>query len=358
MNKTIMIVDDQKLNISLLAENLSEEYIIMPATSGEAAIRLLQHKTPDIVLLDVFMPDIDGLGVLRFIKDTERLENIPVIFITGEHDSDMEEKGLALGAVDYVKKPFNITVVRVKIQNHLELKAYRDNLESLVQLRTKELEKRSQQLAASHEAIIMGMSMMSESHDNVTGEHLMRIKEYTRILTAKVSELYPEDVSPDLANKIVLFSPLHDVGKVSISDTILKKKDRLTKEEFEIMKSHTTQGAILLKKTEQFLVDGNDNDNLSVAVEIAECHHEKYDGTGYPHGLKGEEIPISARIVAIADIYDALRSIRPYKSAFSHEEVVDLIEAGHGRTSAKHFDPKVLNAFEMVKEDFSRVDYT
>lgn len=348
MNNTIMIVDDQKLNIELLAESLGDEYNIMPVISGESAIKLLRRKKPDLVLLDVSMPDIDGFEVLRFMKETEELANIPVIFVTGEHETEMEEKGLALGAVDYVKKPFNTTVVKVKVQNHIELKAYRDNLESLVQVRTR-------QLSVSREAIIMGMSLMSEIHDSVTGSHVKRIKDYTRLLARAMSELCPDLVTSDLANEIELYSPLHDVGKVAISDTILKKKGILTSEEFEVMKSHTLQGAELLRKTEEFLVDDTESVSLSVAIEIAECHHEKYDGTGYPYGLKGDDIPISARIVALADIYDALRSIRPYKEPLTHEEAVHEIYASGDRTNRRHFDPTVLKAFEIVQDEWKKI---
>lgn len=362
MNNTIMIVDDIPANIDALAGHLGVKYTIIPAIGGERAIRLLPKKKPDLVLLDVLMPGLDGFDVLQFMKGQEELSKIPVIFVTTERDPDSEARGIALGAVDYLHKPFNAAVVNAKIQNHLALKAHQDNLEEMVQQRTKLLEEnmrlleeRTRQLDASREAIIMGMSLMSDSHDKVTGAHIERIKEYTRVVAHKMTCLYPALLSPALARQIELFSPLHDVGKIAISDTILKKTGLLTPDEYEIMKTHTLEGASLLKKTTNFLADGYDGTDLNIAIEIAESHHEKYDGSGYPHGLAGDQIPLSARIVTIADVYDALRSPRPYKDALSHQTAVDIITHGDEKTSYRHFDPRVLEAFHEADEEIESV---
>jgi len=356
MDKTILIVDDMMLNIEMLSNILEEDYDIMTADSGENAIEQMQCRIPDLVLLDIYMPGMDGFEVLRFMREDKDLSTIPVIFVTGEHDENSEEKGLRMGAVDYIKKPYNALIARIKVRNHLEMKAYRDSLKSLVYMRTMQLEERTKQLAASREAIIMGMSLMSESHDKVTGSHIERIKDYTRILVQKMLTLYPDIMTPDLADQIALYSPLHDVGKISISDVILNKAGALTPEEFDTIKAHTLEGASLLRKTEAFLTDSSEAGGLSVAIEIAECHHERYDGTGYPHGMKGEDIPIAARIVSVADVYDALKSTRPYKKAFTHEEAMDIILTGDAKTKPCHFDPKVLEILQIVDSEFRGIN--
>jgi len=359
MENTVLIVDDIKINIDTLTDILRTNYSVMAAISGENAIKLLGRKKPDIVLLDLSMPGIDGFDVLQYMKEQPELMNIPVIFVTGETNEVAEEKGLELGAVDYIKKPYNSTVVRTKVRNHLELKNNRDNLELLVRERTQDLEERTNQLAASHETIIMGMSLMSEIHDKVTGDHIERIKGFTKILTDKMLNMYPDMITKHLADLVVLYSPLHDVGKVAISDTVLKKAGKLTPEEFTQMERHTINGAELLKNlikgTEHFLVKGKNAYDLRVAIEIAESHHEKYNGEGYPHKLKGDEIPLSARIVTLADIYDALRSPRQYKKEFSYEETMNIILNGDGRTNPEHFDPRVLEVLRCVHGDFEKI---
>jgi putative two-component system response regulator len=345
MKYTVLVVDDLETNTAILESILIDEYNVLVADNGENALKTIKESTPDLVLLDLYMPGMDGFEVLKIIREEEKLTNMPVLFVTGEQDSYSEERGLQLGAVDYIKKPYNPMSVLAKVRNHIDLKVYRDNLEVLVAERTRQLEK-------SHEAMIMGMSLTCEWHDEVTGEHLTRMKLFSGIVAEKMHELYPELVSVEQARMINLYSPMHDIGKVSISDSILSKKGKLTDEEFFIMQSHTTHGAELLRKTES-IMDHADR-GLQVAIDIAECHHEKYDGTGYPRRLKGEDIPIAARIVALADIYDALRSPRPYKEAFTHEEAFNIITVGDGRTMPGHFDPKVLEAFNEVQEVFKK----
>jgi putative two-component system response regulator len=345
MEYTVLIVDDMETNIDILEAILSDDYNVLIASNGEEALKIIGEASPDLVLLDLYMPGMDGFEVLETIRKDEKYDNMPVLFVTGEHDSYSEEKGLQLGAVDYIKKPYNPMSVRAKVGNHIDLKIYRDNLEVLVAERTRQLEK-------SHEAMIMGMSLTCEWHDEITGEHLTRMKLFSAITAEKMSELYPKLVSKELARLINLYSPMHDIGKVSIPDSVLGKKGKLTDEEFLKMQSHTTNGAELLRKTES-IMDHTDR-GLQVAIDIAECHHEKYDGSGYPRKLKGEDIPLSARIVALADIYDALRSPRPYKEAFTHEEAFKIITVGDGRTMPEHFDPKVLEAFNEVQEVFKK----
>ena len=346
MKQTIMIVDDAEINLIMLGEIMRSEYTILSANSGKEAIEIMKNDLPDIVLLDLNMPEMNGLDVLQHMKADPALASILVIFVTAETDTYLEEKGLDMGAVDYVHKPYNEKIIKFKVRNHLELKAYRDRLEDLVQVRT-------QQLVASHEAIITSMSLLAEQRDKVTGDHLTRIKISTSLLADKLAQVYPELLSPSDAKQIALYSPLHDVGKIAIPDAILGKPGKLTQEEFEIMKSHTSNGGNILRETNTIL-DGS-NEELQFAIEISEGHHERFDGTGYPKGLSGESIPIAARIVSLVDVYDALRNARPYKDSFTHEESHRIITVGDGRTMPEHFDPRVLKIYEMLQTELDKV---
>ena len=353
MKSTVMIIDDQFINIEMLNAILEDDYKIITAEGGREAIDILLNEKdkPDLVMLDLYMPEVDGFEVMRFIRGHQELKGIRVIFVTGEKDEDIEEKALALGAVDYIKKPFSPDITMARVRNQIDLKLYQDKLEILVAERTKQLEERSKELAAAHEAIIMGMSLMSESHDKVTGAHIGRIKKFAHMLALHMAKLFPGIMTPDQITEIAMYSPLHDVGKIAISDVILKKTGVLTQEEFAIMKAHTIYGGDLLRKTRDFLTQsGND---LQYAIDIAEGHHERYDGTGYPKGLAGENIPIAARITSLADVYDALRSPRPYKATLTHEESFKIIMEGDGRTMPSHFDPKVLQAFNDIQDVFA-----
>jgi len=341
----VVAVDDVQINLDILEAILDEEYDVTTLTSGADALAHMAESQPDLVLLDLHMPEMDGFEVLRQMRTNPSTARIPVIFVTAEQEEYSEEKGLNLGAVDYIRKPYNSDIIRIKIRNHIELKAYRDDLAGMV-------EERTHQLTAAHEAIIMGMSLLSESRDGITGSHLARIKLQTRLLAYKLAELYPERLDKEMANIITTYSPLHDVGKVGIPDSVLKKSGGLTREEFELMKSHTLSGGELLRQMTDFLV-AEQRTPLNVAIDIAENHHERFDGTGYPKGISGEDIPLAARIVALPDIYDALRSTRPYKRGFTHEESLDIILKGDGRTDPAHFDPMVLAAFRDVHEEMA-----
>lgn len=346
---SILVVEDCKENIDGLRAILDEQYDIYVSINGRSALLLLQSRKPDLILLDVGLPDIDGFEVLKQLKQIPGCEHLPVIFITGETDTFDEERGLEMGAMDYIKKPYVASVLKIKVKNNMENKRYRDGLEKLVEERTNEL-------ANSREVIIMGMSLLAELRDNGTGLHIQRIKDYTRILLENVRKQHPELVSKREAEAIVLYSTLHDIGKVGISDSILLKKSSLTEEEFAIMKTHTAIGAKVLRDTEELFQ--KDKKSLETAIQIAESHHEKYDGTGYPNGLKGEDIPFAARAVALPDVYDALTSKREYKEAYLHDKAMDIILNGDGRTSPAHFDPIVLEAFVQAEEEFRNLKHT
>lgn len=343
---SILIVEDCKENIDGLRAILDEEYEVYVAINGAGAINLLKTVQPDLILLDIGLPDMDGFDVLERIRKLKGCKQIPVIFITGETETYVEEYGLSMGAEDYIRKPYVPSVLTVKTRNCIERKLYRDNLEKLVQLRTKEL-------TNSREMIIMGMSLLAERRDHGTGKHIQRIMKYTELLVNQIFRTYPNMMTPKQCEEIIVYSTLHDIGKVGIPDSILLKNGRLTPEEFDVIKTHTTIGAEVLFSTARLYKESREY--LRTAMDIAESHHEKYDGTGYPKGLKGDEIPLAARIVALPDVYDALTSRREYKEAYLHDRARDIIVNGDGRTMPGHFDPVVLEAFLQVEEEFKEL---
>ena len=346
MRNTVMVVDDVEVYVMILKSILEDDYNIVAADSGEMALSLMAKSQPDLVLLDLILPGINGLDVLRQMRTDPLLAHIPVIIISGEQDVEVQQKAILLGVLDYINKPYVPELLKEKVRNHLNYKIYINNLTDIISKRTKQLEERTQQLLNMHEALIMGMSMLSESRDSVTGSHLNRIKKITLLLAKKMTELYPDLLTPEEAAQIAMYSPLHDIGKVTIPDSILRKEGSLSPDEFALLKTHTTHGGELLRQMQRYLHDSDRS--LLVATEIAESHHERYDGTGYPKGLAGDDIPISARIVALADVYDALRSIRPYKKSLDHHKVVDMIVKGDGTIVPSSFDPLVLRAFEKM----------
>ncbi len=294
----VLIVDDVAENIHFLMNILKDDYSIIAATNGEKALELAHREPqPDIILLDIMMPDMDGYGVCIALKDDEVTAGIPVIFVTALGEIADETKGLQLGAVDYLTKPVIPELVKSRVFNQLELKRYRDHLEELVDQRTLQLKK-------SKEATIEAMGIVAEGRDPETGGHIQRTKEYVRILSEALSrrEKYEAILTEEYIELIYHSAPLHDIGKVAISDNILLKPGRLTKEEFDQMKEHAAIGEATIKDAQGRL---GEVQMLDVAREIAGGHHEKWDGSGYPRGLQGEQIPLSARIMALADVYDA-----------------------------------------------------
>lgn len=340
----ILIVDDTPSNIHVLMETLKEQYAIIVATSGPKALALAAGATPpDLILLDVMMEGMDGYEVCRRLKSDVRTAAIPVVFVTTLNQTEDEATGLDLGAVDYITKPINPAIVRARVRNHLELKSHRDNLEQLVG-------EQVQSINSSRLSTIFALSKLAESRDDDTGQHLERTQVYCEMLARRIweKELFPHLVDERFVETIYWASPLHDVGKVAVPDQVLCKPDKLTQAEFEVMKTHTVRGSDTLRLVTQSYPD---NDFISMGTEIARSHHERWDGTGYPDGLSGEAIPLAARIMAVADVYDALTSKRCYKEPMSHHEAVAILVAESGT----HFDPSVVEVFCEIASQFDAV---
>jgi len=329
---TILVVDDEPTNITILAQLLAPEYHVLVANSGARALELVESSTrPDIVLLDVMMPGLSGFDVCARLKTNPLTADVPVIFVTAMSDERSEEKGFHLGAVDYITKPVVPAIVMARVKAQLALHSQTRALEQLVSERTLELND-------TRLKVIQRLGRAAEYRDNETGMHVIRMAKYSRMLAEQVG------MSPRWTALLYDAAPMHDVGKIGIPDSILLKPGKLDPDEWEIMKSHTTIGA-------QIIGDPEGSDLLALAASMALHHHEKWDGTGYPHGLSGDEIPIEARIIAVADVFDALCSDRPYKTAWTTADAMTWI----GDQTGAHFDPQLAQAFVTMSDGTSAV---
>lgn len=342
----VLIVDDVKANVDVLVQALRNDYELYVAMDGESALAIARKAKPDLILLDVSMPGMDGYEVCRRLMSDEGTRNIPVILQTSLSDAEDEARGLALGAVDYITKPFNPNLLRARVRNYIELKRHGDDLECLVQERTLELQR-------TQMVMIESLGTLAEYRDPETGGHVNRTQAYVKAL-ALCLRRYPK-YAPRLTDEYIellrISAPLHDVGKLGVRDCVLLKPGKLEQAEFELMKGHAAFGNEALRIAEEKLGRGT---FLHVAREIAYTHHEKWDGSGYPQGLKKDEIPLSGRIMAVADVYDALISKRVYKLPMPHEQAVEVIRTGSGT----HFDPDLVEAFLGIHETFRNIALT
>lgn len=318
---TILVVDDIPDNIHTLSGILSDEFRIKAATSGAKAIQIATTSPkPHLILLDIMMPEMDGYEVCSRLKNNPLTADIPIIFVTAKAEVVDEQKGFELGAVDYITKPVSPPIVKARVKTHIDLHDHNLALAIKVKQRTQQLEK-------SQLEIIQRLGRAAEYKDNETGMHVVRMSHYSKVLAQQL------DVSERWVELVFQAAPMHDIGKIGIPDAVLRKPGKLDADEWEVMQGHVNIGADIIADSDSLL--------LQMAQEIALYHHEKWDGSGYPHGLKGEEIPLSARIVAIADVFDALTSERPYKKAWPVEKAITVLEQDAG----SHFDPTLVPIF-------------
>ena len=344
--KKIIIVDDNIVNLSNARNALVQKYDVFTVISGNKLFRLLEQVIPDLILLDIEMPEMDGYEVLEILKRSGTTAGIPVIFLTAVIDPTSELKGLNLGAIDYVTKPFSRELLIKRIEMHLFIEAQKKRLETYSSNLEEVVEDKRKTIFELQNTILRTVAELVESRDNVTGGHIERTQNYLKFLVDAMldHDVYAEELSTWDVGLFIMSSQLHDVGKISIKDNILLKPNKLTTEEFSEMKNHTAFGMNIIKKIEE---GTRENAFLRHARILAGSHHEKWDGTGYLQGLKGEEIPLQGRLMAIVDVYDALTNSRPYKEAFSHSTAMGIIEQGVG----SHFDPKIGRVFlEHEKE--------
>ncbi len=352
---TILVIDDTPENLSLMQVLLRDLYLLKGANNGERGLEIAQAEpAPDLILLDVMMPGMDGHEVCLRLKQNPKTADIPVIFLTARGELEDEEMGFELGAVDYITKPISPSICLARLRTHLALKATTDFLRDQNLFLENEVAKRTREVNAIQDVTILAMASLAETRDADTGNHIRRTQHYVRALAWKLSThpRFRDYLSLDTISMLFKSAPLHDIGKVGIPDYILLKKGRLTPEEFEVMKTHTTLGRDAIASAEVAL--GLEVAFLTMAKQITYSHQEKWDGSGYPEGLAGDAIPIPARLMAVADVYDALISRRVYKDAMPHAEAVEIIR----KASGQHFDPDVVDGFLQIHQQFYAIALT
>ena len=350
VNPAVLAVDDQEINLDILEEILKDNYGVITASNGKEALELLQSGKvhPKIILLDVQMPVMDGRELFELLKADEVFRRIPVIFITAENDSESEL--LFAGAVDFINKPFKTEIVKLRVKNHIKLKNYSDSLEEMVAEKTAEVIKKTEEVNATLTNVLQGLASVIEDRDMESGEHVKRTQLYVGLLAdylIQTKSKYADELIKMQPDIIVKSMALHDVGKLGIPDRILLKPGRLEPDEYEEMKKHTIVGKKIIRK----LGDVDNSLYLKHCEDISYGHHERWDGRGYPQGLKQEEIPIAARLASVADVYDALVSTRVYKPAILYTEAVKIILEGSGT----QFDPVMCAALDVIQDEFQKI---
>ena len=349
-NKTIITsIDDDPVTLNFLVSVLKSDYSVRPFTSGKVAFEYLKDNRCDLILLDHQMPDMLGIDVLKMLQSNPTTREIPTIFLTGDVNSDNEVEAIDTGAVDYITKPIRYRALMVRVQLQLELQRHRKQLEFIVEERTKNLNAAYNKLKAREEITLSMLARATDMRDHSTGNHIERTTSFTKIMVDHILQ-NPKPgytISGETAEDIIRSSKLHDLGKIALPDSILLKPGKLTPEEFAVVKEHTQHGETFLSE----FVRRMDDSFLTTARDISYAHHEKWDGGGYPLGIKGNAIPLSARIVAIVDVYDALTSTRPYKQAMSHYEAAQIIL----QNSGTHFDPYLVSVFWEHADEFHQV---
>lgn len=339
---TILIVDDSGMNLRAAKSVLEGGYHVAACNSGHMALKYLEGHVPDLILLDVKMPDMDGFETLRAIRQKEKAKNVPVIFLTADNEREDEVEGLRLGAVDYIYKPFEAAILKSRIRTHIDLHHYRTHLQEIIREKTAQIER-------VEGALVTSLSELQEARDGQTGGHAKRTARYFELLVDALCERgkFADTLTPEYVARVKRGALLHDIGKVGIADATLLKDSRLSEQEMEYMRQHTLLGGKALDNAVRAL--GEDS-FLNDARDMAYYHHEKWNGNGYPKGLAGEEIPLGARILSVADVYDALTSRRSYKEPFPHEKAVEIILADAG----KAFDARITEVFGEIAEAFAR----
>ncbi|AHF02068.1 chemotaxis protein CheY [Thiomicrospira aerophila AL3] len=347
---TILCVDDTPANLMLLKALLEEEYDVKLVNSGEKALSLLARLPVDLILLDVMMPEMDGYEVCRRLKQDPERQSIPILFLTALTKAEDEKKALQVGGNDFITKPINPDVLLARIYTHLQLKLFHDSLTMQKDRLEEDLQQRLSDIYNLQDASLAVMISLAEFRDEDTGMHIKRTQKFVQLIAQQAQSNLPHLRLTDQEIELITrCAPLHDIGKISIPDHILLKPGKLTDEEFEIMKTHAQRGHDILASAAKSM--GSYGGYLEMAKAIAISHHEKWDGSGYPNGLAGNDIPLAGRLMAIADVYDALRSSRPYKKGFDHEQTLTIMK----EMSEKHFDPELFACFLRIEAEVAEI---